>query len=168
MIERRVFGRRDGVRNLLRRFEAWAISFTPLCLCLSEETVKAVGPSYLVSMPGEVKYPTQGNGKKHVMDSIAPERDSLISASTVLRTAGSASAVLCTTCSASAVLRTAGSASAVLRMACSTSAVLRTAGSASAVLRTACSASAVLRTTCSASALLRTAGSASAVLRMAC
>ena len=29
-------------------------------LCLSDETVKAVGPFYLVSMPGEVKYPTQG------------------------------------------------------------------------------------------------------------
>ena len=31
-----------------------------LYLCLSEETLKAVGPFYLVSMPGEVKYPTQG------------------------------------------------------------------------------------------------------------
>ena len=29
-------------------------------LCLSDETVTAVGPFYLVSMPGEVKYPTQG------------------------------------------------------------------------------------------------------------
>ena len=28
-------------------------------LCLSDETVKAVGPFFLVSMPGEVKYPTQ-------------------------------------------------------------------------------------------------------------
>ena len=28
--------------------------------CLSDETVKAVGPFYLVSMPGEVKDPTQG------------------------------------------------------------------------------------------------------------
>ena len=27
---------------------------------LSEETLKAVGPFYLVSMPGEVKHPTQG------------------------------------------------------------------------------------------------------------
>ena len=27
---------------------------------LSDETVKAVGPFYLVSMPGEVKDPTQG------------------------------------------------------------------------------------------------------------
>ena len=29
-------------------------------LCLSDETVKTVGPFYLVSMPGEVKDPTQG------------------------------------------------------------------------------------------------------------
>ena len=29
-------------------------------LCLSDETVKAVGPFYLVSMPEEVKDPTQG------------------------------------------------------------------------------------------------------------
>ena len=29
-------------------------------LCLSDETLKAVGPFYLVSMSGEVKYPTQG------------------------------------------------------------------------------------------------------------
>ena len=35
-------------------------SFTPHCLCLSEETPKAGGPIYLVSMPGEVKDPIQG------------------------------------------------------------------------------------------------------------
>ena len=29
-----------------------------ICLCLSEETLKAGGPFYLVSMPGEVKDPT--------------------------------------------------------------------------------------------------------------
>ena len=29
-------------------------------LCLSGETLKSVGPFDLVSMPGEVKYPTQG------------------------------------------------------------------------------------------------------------
>ena len=34
-----------------------AISFTPLCQCLSEETLKAVVPFYLVSMPGEIKDP---------------------------------------------------------------------------------------------------------------
>ena len=31
-----------------------------ICLCLSEETLKAGGPFYLVSLPGEVKDPTQG------------------------------------------------------------------------------------------------------------
>ena len=40
------------------RFGTLAIPFTPLCQCLSDETVKAVGPFYLVSMPVEVKYPT--------------------------------------------------------------------------------------------------------------
>ena len=30
-----------------------------VALCLSDEELKAVGPFYLVSMPGEVKYPTQ-------------------------------------------------------------------------------------------------------------
>ena len=39
------------------RFGTVAIPFTPLCRCLSEETLNAVGPFYLVSMPGEVKYP---------------------------------------------------------------------------------------------------------------
>ena len=37
---------------------ALAVSFTPLCQCLSQETQKAVGPVYLASMPGEVKEPT--------------------------------------------------------------------------------------------------------------
>ena len=32
-----------------------AISFTPLCLCLSEERLEVVGPYCLVSMPGEIK-----------------------------------------------------------------------------------------------------------------
>ena len=42
------------------RLETLAISFTPLCQCLSEETLKAVGPLYLVPVPEEVKDPTQG------------------------------------------------------------------------------------------------------------
>ena len=40
------------------RFGTLAIPFTPLCQCLSEEILKAVGPFYLVSMPGELKDPT--------------------------------------------------------------------------------------------------------------
>ena len=39
------------------------------CECLSEETLKVVGPFYLVSMPGKVKYPTQGVNVEPVMDS---------------------------------------------------------------------------------------------------
>ena len=39
-------------------FELLAIPFTPLCQCLSEETLKSVGPFYLVPMPGEVNDPT--------------------------------------------------------------------------------------------------------------
>ena len=39
-------------------FGTLAIPLTLLCQCLSDETLKAVGPFYLVSMPGEVKYPT--------------------------------------------------------------------------------------------------------------
>ena len=39
-------------------FGTLPIPFTPLCQCLSDETVEAVGPNfYLVSMPGEVKDP---------------------------------------------------------------------------------------------------------------
>ena len=40
------------------RFGTLAIPFAPPCQCLSDETLKAVGPFYLVSMPGEVKDPT--------------------------------------------------------------------------------------------------------------
>ena len=39
-------------------------------LCFSEETLKAVGPFYLVSMPGEVKDPTQGVNVKLAVDSL--------------------------------------------------------------------------------------------------
>ena len=78
VVERQTFGRGDrgsklhvvecwtfqltgpGFKTTCCRFKTWAISFTPLCPCLSEETLKAVGPFYLVSMPGEVKDPTQG------------------------------------------------------------------------------------------------------------
>ena len=31
-----------------------------ICLYLLEKTLKAIGPFYLVSMPGDVKDPTQG------------------------------------------------------------------------------------------------------------
>ena len=46
------------------------ISFATFCQCLLEETLKAVGPFYLVSMPGEVKHPTQAVNVQPVEDSI--------------------------------------------------------------------------------------------------
>ena len=47
----------------LSPLKSWAILFTSHCLCLSEETLKAGGLFYLVSMPGEVKHPTRGTGE---------------------------------------------------------------------------------------------------------
>ena len=52
--------KRSRVRIRWHRLETLVISFTPLCQCLSEEILKAVGPFYLGSMSGEVKDPTQG------------------------------------------------------------------------------------------------------------
>ena len=61
-VERRIVNRGDGgsipptAVSKLRQFRS-----PHICrLCLSEETIKAGGPFYLVSMPGEVKDPTQG------------------------------------------------------------------------------------------------------------
>ena len=38
--------------------KTWLSTLETVSLCLLDETLKAVGPFYLVSMPGEVKYPT--------------------------------------------------------------------------------------------------------------
>ena len=60
-VERRSVNRGDGgsippaAVSKLRQFR-----LPHICLCLSEETLNAGGPFYLVSMPGEVKDPTQG------------------------------------------------------------------------------------------------------------
>ena len=60
-IEHRTVNRGDGgsipptAVSKLRQFRS-----PHICLCLSEETLKAGGPLYLVSMPGGVKDPTQG------------------------------------------------------------------------------------------------------------
>ena len=43
---------------------------SPNFACLSEETLKAVGPFYLVLKASKVKDPTQGNGNKLVVDSV--------------------------------------------------------------------------------------------------
>ena len=61
MVERRTVNRGDGgsipttAVLKLRQFRS-----PHICLCLLEETPKAGGPFCLVSMPGEVKDPTQG------------------------------------------------------------------------------------------------------------
>ena len=52
---RSVFESHFGKNCSLRNF---GNSVYPACQCLSDETVKAVGPFYLVSMQGEVKDPT--------------------------------------------------------------------------------------------------------------
>ena len=50
------------------------LSFTPLCPCLSEETLKAVGPFYLVSMPHEKRH--AGNWRKPATDSLTWKENS--------------------------------------------------------------------------------------------
>ena len=61
MVERRTVSRRDGgsipptAVSKPRQFRSPHIS-----LCLSVGTLKTGGPFHLVSMPGEVKDPTQG------------------------------------------------------------------------------------------------------------
>ena len=60
-VERRTVNRVDGgaippnAVSKLRQFRS-----PHICLCLSEETLKAGGPFCLVSMPGEVKIPHRG------------------------------------------------------------------------------------------------------------
>ena len=51
---------RKGTRHVIR-CKNLALNITDcVFLCISDETLKPVSPFYLVSMPGEVKYPTQG------------------------------------------------------------------------------------------------------------
>ena len=75
-VERRTFNRGDGGSFLsiavskLRQFRSPYI-----CLCLSEETLKAGVPFYVVSMPAEVKEPAQGVNVKPVVDSPSLEKD---------------------------------------------------------------------------------------------
>ena len=56
--DRTVNGSSPAAVKTFRFFGTLAIPFTPPCQCLSDETLKTVGPFYLVSMPGEVKDPT--------------------------------------------------------------------------------------------------------------
>ena len=54
--------------NPWRCIEIWASLFTQHCPRLSEETLRAVGPFYLMSMSVEVKDHTQGVNVLSVMD----------------------------------------------------------------------------------------------------
>ena len=60
-VERRTVNRGDGgsisptAVSKLRQFGS-----PHICLCFSKETLKASGPFYVMSMPGEVKYHRQG------------------------------------------------------------------------------------------------------------
>ena len=60
-VERRTVNRGDGGSIPPTAISKLRQCCSPhICLCLSEETLKAGGPFYLVSMPGEVKDHTQG------------------------------------------------------------------------------------------------------------
>ena len=53
-------GSKSTAENLASELWQFRLPRFSLCQCLSEETLKAVavGPFYLVSMPGEIKDPT--------------------------------------------------------------------------------------------------------------
>ena len=58
--ERRTVNRRDGGSIPPAAIsKLWQFRSSHICLGLSEETLQTGGPFYLVSMPGEVKDPTQ-------------------------------------------------------------------------------------------------------------
>ena len=57
--------RKSGFETTCCNFKTLAILFNTPSLCLSEDTLKAVGPSCPVSMQGEIKDPMQRNGKKN-------------------------------------------------------------------------------------------------------
>ena len=77
MVERLTVNRGDGgsipptAVSRLRQFHS-----PHICLRLSEETLKAGGPFYLVSMPGQIKDPTQG---VNVVDSLILQDNSCVS-----------------------------------------------------------------------------------------
>ena len=61
LLQRRTVNRGDRGSSLPAAVSKLSQFRSPdICLCLSEENQNAGGPSYLLSVPGEVKYPTQG------------------------------------------------------------------------------------------------------------
>ena len=70
VVERQAFGRGNwGSKPLAAVSELGSFIHFTLPVSFGRETLKAVGPFYVVSMPGEVKDHTQGNGKP-VVDSV--------------------------------------------------------------------------------------------------
>ena len=61
---------RSRVRITLAPLGNFGNFFTTLCWCLSEQTLKAVGLFYQVSMPGRGKYSTPRASVQTIMDSI--------------------------------------------------------------------------------------------------
>ena len=57
-------GVRSPTRHIIRCKNMALYIRDCVSLCLSDETLKAVGPFYLVSMPGEVKDPTSLHRKR--------------------------------------------------------------------------------------------------------
>ena len=66
-----------GFRFHPRRFEAWEISFTPLCLCLLEETVKSRWSLLSGVCARGSKRSHAGKWKTPVIDSLTLEKDTL-------------------------------------------------------------------------------------------
>ena len=70
MSDRRISRKCQGEwRAVIARYSVGQFLSPLICLCLSEETLKAGDPFYLVYMPGEVKDPTQGVNVYPVIDS---------------------------------------------------------------------------------------------------
>ena len=47
-------------RHVILCVKTWLSTLDTVSLYISDDTLKPVGPFYMVSMSGDVKYPTQG------------------------------------------------------------------------------------------------------------
>ena len=69
---------KNDLQEVLRIIASFFLTEETLKLsCLSEDTLKTISPFYILSMPFEVKYPTRGNEKKTIVDSITLQTDRL-------------------------------------------------------------------------------------------
>ena len=69
-------------------FGILAIPFTPLCQCLSDETVKAVGPFYLVSIGPATRNDIVDDGSSTMVFNVAKIASARASLTKSLRVAG--------------------------------------------------------------------------------